>query len=160
MTDSTKKHMLYDNLWKAAIEDFLIPFFYYFFPKLAPHINFEKVKILDKERPNLFAEMSGDGRADLIIEAPLHDGRNLCFILHIEIQGYYEPNFGERMFRYYYRLRDYYHENIISLAIFTDDNPKFHPKKYVYRSPFDKTTIIHVFNTFKIINKSDKQLYI
>ncbi|MCS6833685.1 MAG: hypothetical protein NZ521_08925, partial [Flammeovirgaceae bacterium] len=131
---------LYDSLWKGAIEDFSEAFFNYFYSPLASMIDFERLKFLNKELPNLFVEMEGDGRADLIVEAPLKNGEKVCFIFHIEIQGYHDTTFPFRMFRYYYRLMDYYGENIISLAIFTDEDPKFYPTCYKKRKiPYSST---------------------
>lgn len=155
-----KEYQLYDSLWKAVIEEFIEAFFWYFFPLLAPRIDFFTLKFLDKDLPNLFAEMAGDGRTDVVIEAPTKDGEKFYFIFHIEVQGYYDKTFAERMFLYYYRLRDYYGERILSLAILTDDYRRFHPKKYEYIYPYGDNSITYRFNSFKIISKSDEELYI
>ncbi|MGH7596597.1 MAG: hypothetical protein ACREOI_09605 [bacterium] len=38
--------------------------------------------------------------------------------------------FPERMFIYYYRIFDKFRKAVISLAVLTDDNPKFRPNEY------------------------------
>jgi predicted transposase YdaD len=37
----------------------------------------------------------------------------------VEVQGEHDPQFPERMFQYYYRIRDKYHKPITALAIFS-----------------------------------------
>lgn len=60
----------------------------------------------------------------------LRDGSETWLLIHIEIQGYEEKEFPERMYIYNYRIFDKFRKNVISLALLTDDNPKFRPNEY------------------------------
>jgi len=51
-------------------------------------------------------------------------------LIHIEIQGYEEREFPERMFTYNYRIFDKVRKEVVSLALLTDANPNFRPNEY------------------------------
>jgi len=48
-------------------------------------------------------------------------------LIHIEVQGYPDADFEERMFIYYYCIFDKYKTKVVSLAILTDVNKKYRP---------------------------------
>ena len=74
----------------------------------------------------------------------------------IEVQGYNDNDFAERMFQYYYRILDKYGKSITAFAIFTDSGKAFHPKHY--EKDFLGTGIYYGFNTYKIIDQNDAEL--
>jgi hypothetical protein len=51
------------------------------------------------------------------------DGQECWLLIHIEVQGEYEPDFPERMFDYNTRARQLYNRLVFSPAVLTDDNP-------------------------------------
>ena len=51
-------------------------------------------------------------------------------LIHVEVQGYPDREFPERMFVYHYRIYDRYRRDIVSLAVLTDPDPSFRPSAY------------------------------
>jgi hypothetical protein len=150
-----------DTLWKGIIEDLCEDFLLYFFPEWASkEVDFSKgFEFLDKELDELFPENIQKKRyADKIIKVFTKSGKEQWILVHIEVQGYQDKNFTKRMFTYFYRILDRWNKNIMTLAIFTDDNPKYIPSEYVYQYQDTKST--YSFDTFKILNKSEQELNI
>jgi hypothetical protein len=77
-------------------------------------------------------------------------------LIHIEVQGRYDKRFTERMFIYFYRIRDKYHRDIVVRAILTDSNKKFVPTEY--KEEFLGTSVCYQFNLLKVINQDEKTL--
>jgi hypothetical protein len=149
-----------DELWKAIIEDLFDDFMSYFYPSsFLQLIDFEKgYEFLDKELAEIITESdSGNKYVDKLVKLYLKDGQEQWFLIHIEVQGYQEKDFAARMFTYFYRLRERWKKDVLSLVILTDDKKSFHPKRYEYE--FYKTKLIYEFDTFKVINKTDAELY-
>lgn len=153
------KYTLQDALWKAIIEDmieFLIRFFY---GEWVDEINFSKgFKFLDKELAEITADF-GDGRryVDKLVQVYMKSGEPKWFLIHIEVQGYTDPDFAKRMFIYFYRILDKYKMPVTALAIFTDDNGQFHPKSYEI-SHFG-TRNVYEFNTYKLLEKKPEDFH-
>ena len=58
---------------------------------------------------------------DKLVQVYLKDGSEKWILIHIEVQGYNDLNFPERMFKYfYYRIYDKYGKKIVALAIFLE----------------------------------------
>ncbi|MBN2373818.1 hypothetical protein JXL19_08525 [bacterium] len=121
-----------DSVWKEAIETYFNDFLEFFFPQIADDIAFERgYDFLDKELKRIIREgKTGKRHADLLVKVYLKDGQEKWLLVHIEVQGYYEKGFAERMFICNYRIFDRYRKEIISLAILADDVPGFRPEKY------------------------------
>ncbi|BAV06016.1 cytoplasmic protein [Filimonas lacunae] len=64
------------------------------------------------------------------------------------MQGYRDTHLPERMFTYFYRIRDRYKRDVTSLAIFTDQDEKYHPDKYEYHCC--GASVTYSFNTYKV----------
>jgi len=150
-----------DTLWKGIIEDLCEDFLLYFFPEWASkEADFSKgFQFLDKELDELFPENAKQKRyADKIIKVFTKSGKEQWILVHIEVQGYQDKDFAKRMFTYFYRILDRWNQNIMALAIFTDNNPSYVPSEYVYQ--YQNTKNIYSFDTFKILHKSEKELNI
>jgi hypothetical protein len=147
-----------DILWKNAIEDFFEEFVYFFFIRDAHLIDFSRgYEFLDKELAQIFPESVGSKRyVDKLVKIFLKDGEERWILIHIEVQGYEDKNFPERMFCYYYRLKDRFEIEITALAIFTDKNPKYKPKKY--NKKLLGTTIKYEFNIYKVLSQKENDL--
>lgn len=65
------------------------------------------------------ANESGRRYADKLVKIFIN-GKEQWLLIHIEIQGYYDKDFDQRMFNTYYRILDKYQKPISALAIFTD----------------------------------------
>jgi hypothetical protein len=58
------------------------------------------------------------------------NGAETWLLIHIEVQGYPDPDFARRMFVYYYRIFDRYGVDVVSLAVCTDVLPAAHTAPY------------------------------
>jgi hypothetical protein len=68
--------------------------------------------------------------ADKLVKVWKLTGEETWVLVHIEIQSQEEGRFGERMFVYYYRLRDKYDLPIASLAILGDERETWRPEPF------------------------------
>jgi len=145
-----------DLLWKAVIEDFIIEFIEFFYPKLAlerdPH---KPVVFLDKFLKTLNPDAEeGNRRADLLVKVPLKNGQEKWILLHIEVQDYQDKKLARRMFTYYYRSLDKYGVPVEALVIFTDKNKKYRPSYYKYKG--EKTHCFYEYSIFKLADYTMK----
>lgn len=145
-----------DILWKAVIEDFFSDFLTFFYPEALEIFDFSKgFEFLDKELEQIILPSSSKNRiADKLVKVYTKDGIEQWILVHIEVQGYEDDEFAERMFTYFYRIYDKYRKDIAAMAIFTDDNPKFHPKSF--QKSFLRTGIIYNYETFKLSDYKPK----
>jgi hypothetical protein len=88
-----------DLLWKGIIRDFYLEFLRFFFPDHLHEIDLERgYEFLDKELEQIVPESSSKGRhADLLVKMYSPAGEEFWFLVHIEIQGYPDEEFAERM---------------------------------------------------------------
>jgi len=124
--------MKQDSPWKEALEKYFRPFMELFFPEIHKEIDWKRGYIfLDKELEKIVRDAkAGTRRVDKLVRVHLRDGKQTLILIHIEIQGYGDAVFGERMFIYYYRLFDRYRIPVISLAVLTDSEPDYRPAGY------------------------------
>lgn len=145
-----------DILWKAIIEDFFSDFLTFFYPEALDIFDFSKnFEFLDKELEQIILPSSSKNRiADKLVKVYTKEGKEQWILVHIEVQGYEDDEFAERMFTYFYRIYDKYKKDISALAIFTDDNPKFHPKSF--QKTFIRTGVVYNYETFKLSDYKPK----
>lgn len=124
--------MKQDSPWKEVIAALFKDFLKFFFPEIFKDIDFSKGYVfLDKELHQIIkGSKTGKRYSDKLVKVYLRDGSETWLLIHIEIQGYEEKEFPERMYIYNYRIFDKFRKNVISLALLTDDNPKFRPNEY------------------------------
>ncbi len=110
-----------DGLWKLAIYKFFPEFIAFFLPDFFVQIDWQvPAESLDKELQELFPDQIQESRVDQLIKVKLVDG-NICrILLHIEIQGYFDPDFPKRMFRYFTRIFERYETTVFSFALITE----------------------------------------
>ncbi len=150
-----------DTLWKGIIEDLFSDFLYYFFPTWAENeVNFEiPFEFLDKELDEIYPSEDGKNRrADKLVKVFTKSGEEKWILVHVEVQNYKDADFSERMFTYFYRIRDRWGVNILALAIYADANAEFHPSFYEYE--YQNTKIRYDFNVFDLLLKSENELNI
>lgn len=148
-----------DTLWKGIIEDMPAHFCSLFFPNAEDVLDLERgFTFLDKELEQLFPEQEAEHPkfVDKLIKAYTKAGTEEWILIHIEVQGYYDKDFGKRMFKYFYRLLDKYDKAVTALAIFTDNNQAFKPNSYDYQ--FLGTSATFRFNTYKILDQDEEAL--
>ena len=148
-----------DTLWKGILESLFPDFLKYFFKDADVLFDMEKgFQFLDKELEQLFPaeEIKAPRFVDKLVKVFTKSGREEWILVHIEVQGYHDKNFSERMFTYFYRILDKYEKRVTSIAVYTDANKNFHPKMFTYE--YLGTRITFQFNTFKVIDQDEKSL--
>ena len=148
-----------DSLWKAILEDIFDDFLTFFYPEANEIFDFNKgFEFLDKELNVLFPGNDSDSvkYVDKLVKVYLKDGNDTWFLIHIEVQGYKDKSFEQRMFTYYYRIKDRYQKDITAWAILADQHIRYKPNAFF--SGFLGTSITYQFNTYKIIEQDQKSL--
>jgi len=125
--------MDYDSPWKEAMEHYFEAFIGFFFPEIHKGTDWTRgYEFLDKELEKIVRDAETGRRiADKLVKVFLADGTETWLLIHIEIQGYIEELFDERMYIYNYRLFDRYRTDVVSLAVMTDPDEKYRPGLYV-----------------------------
>ena len=148
-----------DSLWKSLLEDVFDDLLRYLYPDADEIFDMERgFDFLDKELEDLFPELNEQHIrfVDKLVKVWLKNGKVRWILIHIEVQGRYDKKFAERMFIYFYRIRDKYHREITAWAILTDSNKKFVPTEY--KESFLGTSISYQFNMLKAINQDQTTL--
>lgn len=131
MTEEPNPPPHYDAVWKEIIERFLPEFLRYFVPALAELIDWSPeapIHFLDKELQTILPKgSSGPGRVDKLVQVHLRDGKDAHLLIHIEIQGDYDPKLQQRIFRYVYRIYEQRESFPATLLILADDRPTWRP---------------------------------
>ena len=130
----------FDSPWKQVLNRFLPDFLLFCLPKLAEEIDWTKNYLsLDKELNAISRKQAvGKRLADSLFKVWSKMGEEIWLLLHIEVQGEKELNFPERLCIYNYRIFDLYQKRIVTLAIFTDNNPQWRPQSYERNSLYNQ----------------------
>ncbi|MBO9613472.1 MAG: hypothetical protein J7619_12290 [Dyadobacter sp.] len=149
-----------DTLWKSILEDIFEDFLLFFYPDAGSLFDFSKnFEYLDKELEQLFPpedNLYQTRFVDKLVKVYCQNGDNEWILVHIEVQGYHDPDFSRRMFTYYSRILDKYDKPITAFAIFTEHNAAFKPCEY--HREFMGTSVLYKFNTFKILEQEEQML--
>ncbi len=96
--------MRHDQVFKELLQNLFREFVELFLPHAAVHLDFDRVRFLDKE---LFTDLpEGSVREpDLVAEVHTLDGEPELILVHVEVQAQRERDFAYRMFEYYALLR-------------------------------------------------------
>lgn len=146
----------HDSPWKEALEVFFQPFMRLLYPEIAELIDWQQpIEFLDKELQKITVQAKNTRRyADKLVRVAFLNGTEQWILIHVEVQGQPEKDFAERMFIYYYRIRDLYAQPVISLAVLTDTKPSFRPAHYA--SDIAGCSIRFEFATVKLLDWRDK----
>ncbi len=141
-----------DELWKAIIPALWGPFLRFCLEDWADNIDYtRKPDFLDKELKRLRLRSKSKNRTvDFLMRVYMKDGTTKSFLLHIEVQGYDDPEFRQRIFQYYYRINDLLGEDIETLIIMIDDDPNWRPNEYV--KEFGQTKVHFMCRMFKLLD--------
>jgi hypothetical protein len=122
----------YDSPWKDILEGYFVDFMTLFFPAAAAEIAFEcGIEWLDKELAQIVQDAAlGRRFADKLLKVRLRDGTEQWLLIHIEVQGWQEADFAERMFVYGYRIYDRYRHAVVSLAVLADETRGWRPRRF------------------------------
>jgi hypothetical protein len=119
----TEQRDEYDSPWKEILEAYFQDFMQFFFPQIHDDIDWSRgYDFLDQELRQVVRDAElGKRLADKLVKVWKLSGEETWVLIHIEIQNQEEGQFSERIFIYYYRLRDKYNQPIASLAILGDE---------------------------------------
>jgi hypothetical protein len=122
----------FDSPWKDILEAYFEDFVQFFFPQIHAEIDWSRgYDFLDQELSQVVRDAElGKRLADKLVKVWKLSGEETWVLIHIEIQSQKESRFGERMFVYYYRLRDKYDLPIVSLAILGDEQETWRPQPF------------------------------
>lgn len=122
----------YDSPWKDILEAYFPDFILFFFPQIHQDIDWSRgYDFLDQELQQVVRDADlGKRLADKLVKVWKISGEETWVLIHIEIQSQEETRFSERMFIYYYRLRDKYNQQIASLAILGDERKTWRPAAF------------------------------
>ncbi len=122
----------FDSPWKEATEFYFEDFLSLLFAEVHAAIDWSRgYEFLDKELQQIVRDAElGRRYVDKLVKVWLKNGDEKWILIHIEIQGDEEAEFGQRMFVYYIRLFDKYDRPVVSLAVLADENPKWRPSRY------------------------------
>jgi predicted transposase YdaD len=93
---------------------------------------------------------------DKLVKVFLKNGEERWILIHIEVQGYRDPDFEKRMFIYYYRIFDKYQREITAWAIYRDGSARYHPNEF--STEFLGTKLVYNFNTYKVLAQNEEIL--
>ena len=125
--------MKQDSSWRKILDKLLPDFLAFYFREIHQAIDFDKgFEFLDKELQKILPQLDDTDKrvVDKLVKVFLRDGSEKWLLIHIEIQGYREADFSKRVFHCYYRIFDRFGEELISVALLTDDNPEFRENLY------------------------------
>jgi hypothetical protein len=141
-----------DELWKLIVPILWASLIRFYLPEWEDEIDFtKKPTFLDKELKRLMPRGKAKNRAvDVLMRVYLKNGETKKFLLHIEIQAYFDPQFGQRIFQYFYRISDAFQEPIETLVIMIDEDPNYRPCEF--RQEFGQTSVHFRFRMFKLLD--------
>jgi len=147
-----------DALWKGIIESLIDDFLAYFFPDLVKIVDFDRgIEFLDTELQKLMPNSPGHRRhADKLMKVYLKNGKEVWFLIHVEVQGYQDQYFARRMFECIYRIRDRFQRQVIGLAIYTDWDRTYHFK--AFEEKIFGTKLTYEFNTYVLRDHTPTEL--
>lgn len=141
-----------DNVWKEALDDLLEQFIELLFENYHKLIDWTKgYTRLDKE----MIEISEEGgfskqSADKLYRVYFKTGDELLVLLHVEIQGYVDKQFAERIWNYKNLIERKYCQRVLSFAVLTDPDEDFRPREY--RWEFEEHLELYRFPSVKILD--------
>ena len=149
-----------DIFWKGLIEDLFPHFIPFFLPQHQHLFDTDKpVEFLDKELNEIATAKDSTSQTlfvDKLVKVFATNGEEKWVLVHIEVQGYSEPEFAERMFNYFLSIYKKYDKLVTAIAIYTDGSTTFGPSQHVY--DFAGTTLTYQFNTYKVLQQNEQGL--
>ena len=147
-----------DSLWKDLIEDLFEEFCAFFLPELYGDIDFTRPhESLEQELRQIYPESESGKRVnDKLFKVYLKNGAEKWLLVHVEVQGYRDSSFAERMFIYFYRVRDRFGADMEAIALFTDPNAGYRPARYQYRS--NTVELGYSYRVYKVLEQQEEAL--
>src|SRR5258705_688928 len=134
----------------------------FIFPEADSIFDMQKgFEFLDKELSEMYPEPEKQAQTryvDKLVKVHRKDGEEECLLIHIEVQGYCDPDFSRRMFKYYCRIFERYDRAVTAIAIFAGRNKS--TMHDCYKLDFLGTQLLYRYNTLRVIDYSDERLQI
>jgi hypothetical protein len=146
----------FDAPWKEALDLGFDLFLGLFLPDVYAILDWTRDhEPLEQELQKLTPESAtGVRRVDKLVKAFRTQTRDPRF-LHVEAQAQRDPSFGERLYTYNYRGRDHFGQPLISIAVFGDPDPDWHPKEH--REGELGSEVVFTFRTVKLLEWAGRQ---
>jgi len=147
-----------DELWKETIGGLFPQFLSFFAPDLAKDVLWHRgYELLDSELHQIASESEETTRyVDRLVKVWLRDGEERWILVHVEVQGYRDPEFPKRMFTYFYRLWDKFGRDIVSLVVFSDPLRAYKPGRFLWE--FYGCRLEYRYRTYKVLDYNDQEL--
>ncbi|RZT08992.1 hypothetical protein SAMN05216319_2588 [Duganella sp. CF402] len=125
----------YDAPWKEVVTRYFPEFMAFYFPDAHALIDWSRpYDFLDQELAALSRDAAvGKRILDKLVRVHLRDGGEQWVLVHLEVQGWRDGAFAERIFTYHYRVYDRYRRPVASLAVLADSGRDWRPASFVYR---------------------------
>ncbi len=124
----------YDTPWKEVMTDHFPEFMAFYFPSAYAEIDWSRPHdFLDQELSALSPDAEISRRLlDKLVRVYLHDGGEQWVLVHLEVQGWRDARFAERIFIYHYRVYDRYRRPVASMAVLADSGRRWRPASFAY----------------------------
>jgi len=124
----------YDTPWKEVMTDHFPEFMAFYFPSAYAAINWSRPHdFLDQELSALSPDAElGRRLLDKLVRVYMHDGGEQWVLVHLEVQGWRDAGFAERIFIYHYRVYDRYRRPVASMALLADAGRRWRPASFAY----------------------------
>ena len=150
----------YDPLWKSVLEEVFDDFLRFVFPNADKELDLRKrFDFLDKELVAMDPEPENPGHSryvDKLVKVFLRNGKERWILVHVEVQGYHDPEFSWRMFWYYYKILDRFSNPVTAIAIFSGADGKKLPTSF--EDQCLGTRLVYHYNTIRVLDYPDKVL--
>jgi predicted transposase/invertase (TIGR01784 family) len=149
-----------DILLKSVIEDFPEPFLRFFYKDAEKLFDltagFESLETELRQIAPDSAFMQDSVTVDKLLKCGSVIKDLQWFLLLIEVQGYRDSHFADRIYKYFSRLVDKYGKRVMVLVIYTDIYKSYHPAFADY--DFANTKNRFDFETYKVLDQDEKVL--
>jgi hypothetical protein len=118
----------HDRLFKELVTTFFAEFVELLLPELASYLDASSIEFLDKE---VFTDVTEGERheADVLARARFQ-GKDSCFLVHVENQAQVQTEFARRMFRYFARLHEKHAVPVYPVVVFSHGSTRLEPAEY------------------------------
>lgn len=125
----------YDTPWKEVVTHHFPEFMAFYFPEAHAAIDWLRPHaFLDQELSALSRDAElGKRLLDKLVRVHLRDGGEQWVLVHLEVQGWRDAVFAERVFTYHYRVYDRFRRPLASMAVLADNGMRWRPASFGYQ---------------------------
>jgi predicted transposase/invertase (TIGR01784 family) len=148
-----------DILWKGTVEKLAVHFLRFFYKDADKIFDFTKgFKFFNTELAELNPDMDFNSpkRTDILMQVYTKDGNIQWVLVHLEVQGYLDEQFAERVYICHYRLRDRYKVPVTTLVIYL--GKQNNKNISVYLNEYLGTKVRFDFNAYYVGEQSEEEL--